>query len=164
MKRLLHIAALLLVMGPCLGSCSDDTCYDNVSSLPLATFYLGEKQQQVSGLTIMGLDVPGDSLLASSSTLNEIYLPLRASVGSTAFTISRQVENGSYSAVLHDTVTFSYDAVPFFHSIECGAMYNFNIKRVEYTCNGIDSVVMMTTTVTNSKSPALRIYFSDFQL
>ena len=164
MNRLHLIALLTLLMSACMTSCGDDSCYDNGSSLPLATFYMGEKQQQVGGLTIIGIDAPGDSLLADSATLNEIYLPLRASVSSTSFAITRRVATSSYLVTLRDTVSFAYDAVPFFHSIECGAMYNFNIKGVEYTCNGIDSIVMTTTTVTNSKSPAMRIYFTDIQL
>ncbi len=161
MNRLLHIALLTLVLATCLASCGDDSCYDNGSSLPLASIYLDGSQQQVSGLTIMGIGAPGDSLLADSSTLNEIYLPLRASVGSTSFAFTRWL---SASIAVHDTLTFTYDAVPFFHSTECGAMYNFNIKRVDHTHHGIDSIVMLTTTITNANTPSLRIYLTNFEL
>ena len=160
MNRLLHIALLSLMLATFLASCGDDSCYDNGSSLPLATFYLGGNQQQVSGMTIMGMGAPGDSLLADSSTLKEIYLPLRASVGSTSFAITRWIAVG---AAVRDTLTFSYDAVPFFHSSECGAMYNFNIKQLDYTHHGIDSIVMLKTTITNDKSPSLRIYLTSLQ-
>ena len=159
MIRLLYIALLTLVLASCLASCGDDSCYDNGSSLPLATFYVDGSQQQVSGLTIMGIGSPGDSLLADSSTLKEIYLPLRASVGITSFAITRWIADG---VSVRDTVTFAYDPVPFFHSTECGAMYNFNIKDVDYTTNGIDSIVMLKTTITNDNAPALRIHLTDF--
>ena len=70
MNRLTHIAALLIVLCTAMAACNNDTCYDNGSSLPLVTFYLSGSQQQVPGLTIMGIGAPGDSLLADSSTLN----------------------------------------------------------------------------------------------
>jgi hypothetical protein len=41
-------------------------------------------------------------------------------------------------------------------------MFNFNLKSVSVTTHGIDSVVTLTTQVTNSLLPSLRIYFTDF--
>ena len=81
-------------------------------------------------------------------------------MGSTSFAITRWINS---EVAVYDTMTFAYDAIPFFHSTECGAMYNFRINHVGHTSNGIDSIVMLTTTVTNSNSPAMRIYFTDFQ-
>ena len=145
-----------------LVACTNDSCYDNGSSLPLAQCCVGGSQQTVPGLTIMGIGAPGDSLLADSSSLSEIYLPLRASTGTTSYSISRWVGIGTPMAKeLHDTLTIHYQAIAYFHSIECGAMYNFDINQVTHTTHGIDSVVMMTTHITNSRTPALRIHFTD---
>ena len=161
MRALLPIILALAAM--CLTACSDDSCYDNGSSLPLAAFYLGNSQQTVTGVTVMGIGAPGDSLLADSSSLSEVYLPLRASVGTTSYAISRWVGVGTPMAQhLHDTLTLDYEPIAFFHSAECGAMYNFDIHRVACTTNGIDSVVVITPMVTNSRTPALRIHFTDF--
>ena len=155
----LVLAALFLT------ACNDDSCYDNGSSLPLAAFYLGNSQQTISGLTIMGIGAPGDSLLADSSALKEVYLPLRASVGTTRYAISRWVGVGTPMAQeLHDTLTLDYEPIAYFHSAECGAMYNFDLHDVRCTINGIDSVVVITPLVTNSRTPALRIYFTNFSL
>ena len=161
MKRALHI--LVVVAAACLGmtACGDSSCYDNGNSLPLATFYLDGKQQTIPGLTIMGIGSPGDSLLANNASLGESYLPLRASVGSTSYLLSRRFTVDTVSTDIRDTLTFYYDAVPFFHSVECGTMFNFDIKKVVYTTHGIDSVVMLTTLITNSPTPALRVYFND---
>jgi hypothetical protein len=148
-----------------LTACNDDSCYDNGSSLPLAAFYLGNSQQTITGLTIMGIGAPGDSLLADSSALKEVYLPLRASVGTTRYAISRWVGVGTPMAQqLHDTLTLDYEPIAYFHSAECGAMYNFDLHDVRCTINGIDSVVVITPLVTNSRTPALRIYFTNFSL
>ena len=163
MRFLLPIVLVLAALY--LTACNDDSCYDNGSSLPLAAFYLGNSQQTITGLTIMGIGVPGDSLLADSSALKEVYLPLRASVGTTRYAISRWVGVGTAMAQqLHDTLTLDYEPIAYFHSAECGAMYNFNLHDVRCTINGIDSVVVITPLVTNSRTPALRIYFTNFSL
>lgn len=163
MRFLLPIVLVLAALY--LTACNDDSCYDNGSSLPLAAFYLSNSQQTISGLTIMGIGAPGDSLLADSSALKEVYLPLRASVGTTRYAISRWVGAGTPMAQqLHDTLTLDYEPIAYFHSAECGAMYNFNLHDVRCTINGIDSVVVITPLVTNSRTPALRIYFTNFSL
>ena len=163
MRLLLPIVLVMAALY--LTACNDDSCYDNGSSLPLAAFYLGNSQQTITGLTIMGIGAPGDSLLADSSALKEVYLPLRASVGTTRYAISRWVGAGTPMAQqLHDTLTLDYEPIAYFHSAECGAMYNFNLHDVRCTINGIDSVVVITPLVTNSRTPALRIYFTNFSL
>lgn len=163
MRFLLPIVLVLAALY--LTACNDDSCYDNGSSLPLVAFYLGNSQQTITGLTIMGIGAPGDSLLADSSALKEVYLPLRASVGTTRYAISRWVGAGTPMAQqLHDTLTLDYEPIAYFHSAECGAMYNFNLHDVRCTINGIDSVVVITPLVTNSRTPALRIYFTNFSL
>ena len=163
MRFLLPIVLVLAALY--LTACNDDSCYENGSSLPLAAFYLGNSQQTITGLTIMGIGAPGDSLLADSSALKEVYLPLRASVGTTRYAISRWVGAGTPMAQqLHDTLTLDYEPIAYFHSAECGAMYNFNLHDVRCTINGIDSVVVITPLVTNSRTPALRIYFTNFSL
>ena len=163
MRFLLPIVLVLAALY--LTACNDDSCYDNGSSLPLAAFYLGNSQQTITGLTIMGIGAPGDSLLADSSALKEVYLPLRASVGTTRYAISRWVGAGTPMAQqLHDTLTLDYEPIAYFHSAECGAMYTFNLHDVRCTINGIDSVVVITPLVTNSRTPALRIYFTNFSL
>ena len=164
MKWLSHItvmALMLTLLGVGFIACSDDSCYDNGSSLPLATFYLGGSQQSINGLTIKGIGVPGDSLLADATTVSEIYLPLRASVNTTSFAFSHPLND---EIVVSDTLTIGYQPIAFFHSKECGAMYNFNIESIDYTQHGIDSVVVVTPLVTNALVPSLRIYFTDFNL
>lgn len=160
MTRLPHIAVIALVLT--LAACSNDSCYDNGSSLPLAAFYLNGTQQSVPGLSIMGIGVPGDSLLADGESLKEAYLPLRATTTTTSYAMWRTFSTSIGEVTVRDTISLSYMAVPYFHSNECGAMYNFDITSFDYTCNGIDSVVVLTPHVTNSRVPALRIYFTDF--
>lgn len=157
MNRLLHIALLALLTATALTSCNDDSCHDNGNSLPLAVFCVNGSQQTLSGMTVMGIGVPGDSLLADSTSLSEIYLPLRATTTTTSYLFSRQITS---ERLISDTVTFDYQPVEYFHSTECGAMFNFNIKSVRHTTHGIDSVVVITPLITNSRTPAIKIHFS----
>ena len=142
MSRFLTIA--LIAMALFGTSCSDDSCSDNGSSLPLATFYVGNQQQYINTLSIMGIGVPGDSLLVDST--------------STSYALWRPATVGT--ATIRDTLTLDYEPIEYFHSIECGTMYNFNIQRVTHTTHGIDSVVVLTPLVTNLRTPALRIHFT----
>lgn len=163
MIRLLrHMASsTLLVALVLMAACSNDSCYDNGSSLPLASLYMGKSQQVIPQLTVKGIGVPGDSLLLDATTVSEIYLPLRASVTTTSFALTHPVTD---EIVVSDTITFRYQPIAFFHSKECGAMYNFDIERIDCTHHGIDSVVVITSLVTNATVPSLRIYFTDFSL
>ena len=65
---------------------------------------------------------------------------------------------------MRDTVTLTYQPIEYFHSIECGTMYNFDIQRISHTTHGIDSVVLLTPLVTNARTPALRIHFTTLTL
>jgi len=159
MTRLLHIALIAITLS--LAACSSDSCYDNGSSLPLATFHIDGRQQAVTGLSIMGIGVPGDSLLADAKSISECYLPLRATTSSTSYALWRTVTSEGQTTTVRDTLTLDYRAVPVFHSVECGAMYDFDITGFTHTINGIDSVILLTTHITNSRTPAMRIYFSD---
>ena len=161
--RLVHIAIAAAALLAALASCSNDSCSDNGSSLPLATFHINGTQQSIPGLSIMGIGVPGDSLLADNKSISEVYLPLRASTTSTSYALWRSFTSGDNTVTVRDTITLDYKAVPFFHSAECGAMFNFDIETVTHTTHGIDSVVMLTTHVTNSRTPAMRIYFTNLQ-
>ena len=159
MTRLAHIATLVL-LALTFAACNNDSCYDNGSSLPLASFYMGNTQQSIYGLSIMGIGVPGDSLLADAQALKEAYLPLRANATSTSYAVWRMFTAGTDELTVRDTITLNYKAVPYFHSAECGAMYNFDINQVSHTTHGIDSVVLLTPLITNSRMPALRIHFT----
>lgn len=163
MKRLSHIAAiavLLLLLGIGTLSCNNENCNGNGSSLPLATFYVGNNQQTISGLTVMGIGVPGDSLLLDSASAKELYLPLRASATSSSFMLRRWKIANTVATPITDTLSIGYQSIEYFHSIDCGAMYNFNVENLTYTTHGIDSVVLVTKLITNSRTPALRIYFA----
>lgn len=147
----LHILPLMAALGLVATACSDDGCTQNRNAMPLADFYQGSSAVTVRGVSLVGIGVPGDSDLVADSTASQVQLPLRATQGSTSFRLS-------IDSVGVDTLTINYIAVPTFVSKECGATYFYDISGVNVTHNGIDSVTVLTPTITNESQVNFRIY------
>lgn len=136
-------------------SCSNDGCIGNGSSIPLAAFYDYQTgtQGSVNGLTVKGIGAPGDSLLADSTTVQELYMPLRVSTNSSSFVFDFNLEG-----IEPDTLTLRYEAVPYFMSNECGAMYLFNMQGATVTHHVIDSVALPYPVINNDNKITIKIY------
>jgi hypothetical protein len=151
-------AALLSATG-----CSSSSCSDNQNSLPLAGFYAvttdddgttASAAVSISGIGINGIGAPNDSLLVGESdSESQVYLPFRFDTPSTSYRFY------SYEGDVADTITFHYDAFPYFASEECGAMYRYRITKVENTTTLIDSVVVTDSLITNVDIERIKIYF-----
>lgn len=159
MKSLAGI--LLVICAAALAACSSDGCFDNRSAIPLADFYSSESDSPISLniIEISGVDVPGDSiLLAGGTAASSIYLPMRSTKNETAWCLHYTQENISMPE-LNDTVSFVYDSEPYFASVECGAMYRYNIKEVRNTTHLLDSVTVLDSLITNVDRSYFRFYF-----
>lgn len=165
MKRIIDTclalaAAVLLILVP---SCSDDTCYDNRSALPLAQFHRkgSSTAVQLSGVSVGGIGVKGDSLLVDSATVSEFNLPLPHRQQSCRFKVTFTLTDADNNdAVIHlsDTLTVAYSARPYFASRECGAMYYFDIESLTSTYHVLDSVAIASATVTNVSHVNFRLF------
>lgn len=150
------VAAFLALVLAVLPGCNTSGCTDNQSSLPLAGFYdVRGRAVTVDSLEISGIDAPGDSVLYNGrERLSEAYLPLRAQGSSVQYRFYyKNLEQA-------DTLTFDYDAFPYFASEECGAMYRYRLLAFYYTRNFIDSVAVLDSVITNSPQQQLKIYFN----
>lgn len=150
-RRIAELMLVSVLTCAALASCTNSTCIDNANSLPLAAFYYDGSQVTVNNLTVYGINAPGDTLMADNESLSQVYLPLRSTVEQTQYVLN-------YGGEINDTLTFNYTALPFFHSVECGAMYNFDVKSLTYTQNAIDSVVMTSQLITNVDVVNIKIY------
>lgn len=152
------VAMLLVACIACMASCSSDGCYDNGSAVPLAKFYSSTGAlASVDSLTVRGLGAPGDSVLAAGQGVSQLYLPLRSTVQQSQYVFSYKTS----LAVAPDTVTLAYQAVPTFVSRDCGAMFFFDISRVDYTTHRIDSVVVVFPHITNQDRTSIKIYMKN---
>lgn len=147
------VAAILAVLA---AACNTSGCFENRSSLPLASFVSAETGESITldSVAIGGVDAPNDSLLLyPGDKASMVYLPLRSKFSSTSFFI-RNLRNG-----LADTITIDYSSEPKFISEECGALYVYRIEAVNHTRQLIDSVAVLDSTVTNTDIKRLEIIF-----
>jgi hypothetical protein len=160
MGKILRNIIVSAAVGAAAVSCNTSGCVDNQSSIPLAGFYSYESLSSitVSSLTIGGVGAPNDSLLLDNSSASQIYLPFRPGEDVTGFFIHYGSE-GLDDPALNDTITFTYDRIPYFASEECGAMYRYAVKDVAYTHHLIDSIGLVDSLITNVDTETIHIYF-----
>ena len=142
-------------------SCNSSGCTDNQSSLPMAGFYSSVTNAaiSISQLEIYGVGAPNDSVLYhSGQALTQVYLPFRSSTEKTSF-VFHYTQGQLDSEEFNDTLTFTYKSIPYFASEECGAMYRYQITKIEQTYHVIDSVTMTDSLVTNIEKERIKIYF-----
>lgn len=149
-----------------LAACNTSGCYDNGSSIPLAGFYSGTTGYAISvdSITIIGVDAPADSaiLRAGASGASQVYLPMRASASEVTWMI-RYEQAALAEHDVADYIGFDYEAIPYFASEECGAMYAYRIRGVYHTDMLIDSVTLTDSLITNIDAETIRIYFRTAQ-
>lgn len=149
----------LVVLAALLAGCASKDCYDNKNSLPLATFYRdgehGPTQVSLDSVKVYGVGAPRDSVLVdTASSIQELFLPFRIDAGSTTYVID-YVDTGHRG--MADTVTFNYDAKPWFVSEACGAIYIYEMKSIETTKWLLDSVTCPQGIIDNK--PVSNLYF-----
>lgn len=153
--------ALGLTAAAALAGCSSSSCYDNQSAVPLAQIVDRETGKTVSvrGVGIRGLGAPHDSVLVRpTSSLSQVYLPMRSSTDSVAWIFYYGIEEAA-SPEWNDTLVFRYTSQPYFASNECGAFYQYRIDRFSYTRHVVDSVAVLDSLITNVDIPRISIYF-----
>ncbi|MBO4721687.1 MAG: hypothetical protein J5629_02010 [Muribaculaceae bacterium] len=157
MRRILqHITLAILVTASLTviaTSCNNDNCIGNGSAIPLAGFYNGDKQITINSLTVYGIGAPNDSVIINKTSAKSVYLPLRLSTNSCKYVFNYNTED-----MPNDTLTLGYDAIPYFQSHECGAMYKFKITSLEHTTHAIDSVLIPEPMITNADVVSIKIY------
>lgn len=134
-------------------SCNNENCYGNSTGIPLAAFYNGDKTVSVTNLTVYGIGAPNDSVIINKASASSVYLPLRLSTSNCKYVFNYNVEGSP-----NDTLSLDYDAIPFFESHECGAMYNFKITSMSHTSHAIDSVRIPNPMITNADVVSIKIY------
>ena len=167
MKRLCKQPMAFLLAALTLGAagCSDD-CSENKNALPLAGFYSISdpiRKVQVSGLEVIGVGAPGDSVLSEASvTKDEVYLPFRIDSDTTSYAFRYYyVEEGdSVAKAMADTLTFIYTRTPRLASAECGVSYRFDIRDIRKCGALIDSVACPEGYIDNQNVMNLKIFFA----
>lgn len=107
-----------------------------------------------------GIGARGDSaLLVPGEKASSVYLPMRTGADRVSWKIEYAWKAYAEEGVA-DTVTVDYDRIAWFAGEECGAMYKYRIRNVEYTRNLIDSIAVPDSMVINVDRPTYEIYFN----
>ncbi len=156
------ILTFLTIVGLLLAgaACSTNTCRENISAMPVAMFYSSSMQNSITvdSITVYGAGVPGDSAIVRNGQASQVYLPLRGGERECRFVFHYEQQALS-DPRLNDTLTVSYEPKPVFTSVECGAMYFYDITGYGCTNHLIDSVGLINASVTNVEAETFRIYF-----
>lgn len=140
-------------------SCNVDGCLENRSSIPLAGFY-GTNGASISldSLRVTGIGLDTVALSEEGQHVSQLYLPMRATQNSTSWQFCYK---WSYlgAGTLSDTISFDYDASPYFASDECGVIYRYHIKKLSHTSHLIDSIALTDSLITNLDIERIKIYF-----
>lgn len=155
-----RISPLLVLASLFVIACSNDECLENKNALPYAAFYTSQLEPAsvaLDSITVFGIGAPGDSILAdTASNVSSIYLPFRIDSSQSSFVIRYEALKSALNA---DTITFTYNAHPFFVSAGCGVSYQYEIKDITTTHLMIDSVRCPVGVITNVAGTNINIYF-----
>lgn len=160
MERTRHCILALFALMLMAAGCNTSGCLDNQSSLPLAGFYSASSKSKVSldSISVYAVDVPGDSMMVRCGTaVSQVYMPFDMEHGSVRYVLHYD-QKALADERLNDTITINYDAVPYFVSDECGAMYFFDIKDYTWTRHIVDSVAFTSDRITNANVENIKIY------
>lgn len=138
-------------------ACSNTDCDENRNSLPLAAFLeSAEPHREITlpNLEIAGIGAPADSVINNGSS-SQAYLPFKIDAHSTSYVL-RYSET---APELFDTITFTYDPLPRFESVECGVIYKYRMDEISHTSHFIDSVTCPAGLIDNSPGQNIFIYF-----
>ena len=134
-------------------SCDNGDCMGNSNGIPLAGFYHGDALVEVTDLTVYGVGAPNDSAIIRNSQATQVYLPLKLNTNTCQYVFDYNIYGYP-----NDTLSLTYDIIPYFESHECGAMFNFKIKEWTHTTNEIDSIAIPNPMITNTDVITIKIY------
>lgn len=162
-KILRNIIATVAVtsLAAAVHSCNTSGCTELRSATPRADFYssLTDRALTVDSLRIYGIGAPGDSaMLVPGETATKVYLPMRSGAESVSWRIVYAWEAYAEDDIA-DTLTVNYQPIAWFAGEECGAMYKYRIRNIEYTHNLIDSIGVADSMVINVDRPTFDIFF-----
>lgn len=160
-KILTVIAALCLALSAALTGCNSSGCTESLTSVPLAGFYSYNNGQAIAidSVEIGGIGAPRDSLLVYRGSVREVYLPLRPGRESVSF-FFRYVNRAALDLGIVDTLTFTYETIPYFASEDCGAMYRYRITGATHTRLLLDSVAILDPYITNVEIQRIQLYYA----
>ncbi len=152
MQILKYIAPLIVILLTGLVSCSSEGCYEDTDSNVIISLKESDDETVISvdSLTVFGLGMESDSLYKDATEAN-LSLPLYAGSNQSVFVI--------LNGLIFDTITINYTSRYNFISKGCGYNFLHSIESVSFTKNKIDTILIISNSVSPSNEENLRTFF-----
>ena len=159
---LFPLFGLIPFLAAILHACNDAGCMDNRSSIPFEHFHHTVNLSttiSVVALPFYGIGQKHDSLIVDSArSLSSVSLPFRNDDSITQFVLQYNY-TWNKSRQSNDTLTFIYRPYVYFASVDCGVMFNYTLKEGLYTRHILDSVIIVTSEITNQNIENIKLVF-----
>ena len=157
MKKLYIL--LLTLVSTCifLPGCAESECPLTTISVARFNFLDSRSHAAVTfknGVTVTGIAIIDDTLNIDTlfnKAQNYMSIPL-SYTNQTTYVMH-------YTETMRDTIEVTHKNIPYVSDIECGAMMFYEIEKLRYTTNALDSVTLVNPKITNEETTNFNIYY-----
>jgi hypothetical protein len=152
-RNIFSITLIGIIIPVMLQSCEEECTYKprSFAGVDFHSVVDGiDNQWPVDSLSVSGLGREDSLLYSNRRNIRSISLPMNGSAEESGFIFVFNNET--------DTIWFSYKVIPWFLSMECGFVLNFELIEARHTVSIIDSVVIVTREITSFDETNIRIY------
>lgn len=162
-NEIFRLIIILFTLSTSFMSCLNEDVCEDVATLPVRIgFYKVDTttatspKMAIDSITVFGLG--NDSILYNNIyDVAQIEVPLNSNIDSCAFVIRfpdlEDADTGSY-----DTLWFIYERQPNLISMDCGFVTFYELKRINYTVNRIDSLHIDDSNIRNTLNEHIKIF------
>jgi hypothetical protein len=145
-----------------IGCLNEDICED-VATLPVRIgFYMVDTaattspKMAIDSITVFGLG--NDSIIYNNQkNVAQIEVPLNSNIDSCAFVI-RFPGLDDFDTDPYDTLWFIYERQPNLISMDCGFVTFYQIERINFTGNRIDSIHIEDSNIRNELNEHIKLF------
>lgn len=131
-------------------SCSEDNCYENITSYTRACFFEDDKPSAPDNLTVIAIGIDS-AILDKTSGHKDVDLPLNPSSTTCGFIFEFDT--------ISDEVIFTYTSSPVLFSKACGYSFEYEITSVSHSHNVISNIEINDKKVTSSNEKNISIHY-----
>jgi hypothetical protein len=144
-------------------SCLNEDICEDVATLPVRIgFYRIDTLQTtppkilIDSITVFGLG--NDSIIYNNrKTVGQIEIPMNSVIDSCAFVI-RFPDLEDFETSSYDTLWFIYQRQPNLISMDCGFVTFYELNRINFTRNRIDSIHIDDIRISNTLNEHVKIF------
>jgi hypothetical protein len=150
---------ILLLIGLCgfVQGCGESEC--PLTTVSYARFdFLDSKTHAAVGFT-QGVTITGISQVEGELLEDTLFNLAQSSMSLPLSYTDKTSYVIHYSETLRDTIEVMHKNIPFVSDIECGTLMHYQVERLRYTTNALDSVVLINPEITHEEKKNFNVYY-----